>query len=288
MSDTLDDLGDLAEDFGLEDVKPAPVSVAPFQGIGDNLPDEPREMCLAALAALAELTAERDRLAKEAEAGYVRELEELWRRVKAGGKRGKKAFNRYAAEKELGTTATDLAEKYLAAHRRSTVVAFEVKRAELEQLAISSARDTTIRTDGESHWYLGDVYADAFSTQTSPVHYAEARAKILADDVRAAGVRAEVRQHEASTKLPFFAVYVWCLEADLPILRKKPGLPFAEQVRLAWKYGANPRVFWPSLPHGFEEQHGIDFFGNDKVPVQTTMKAQSSESPGAPEEPEPI
>ena len=42
---------------------------------------------------------------------------------------------------------------------------------------------------------------------------------------------------------------------ELPLLR--------EQVRRSWARGVNPRVFNPFLPHGYEEQEGIDYFGRD-------------------------
>lgn len=282
---TLDDLGDLAEEFGYEHAPKPPVAVAPFAGIGDGIANETdaRERCVKALAALKALDAERTRLGKAAQEAYTRELEALWRQVK---KRGRKGFHVGEAEKELGATARDLAERHVAAHKAATVVAYEAKRAELDRLAVEAASLVEIRTNGEDHWYFADVYPDAYRTQTNPERYAEARAHIIAADVEAAGVaRVKVRKHEASTKTPFFAVYVYCLEADLPILRKKPGLPLAEMVRLAWKYGANPRVFWPGLPHGYEEEHGIDYFGNAKEPAQ-----MSEPQPATPtsEEPEPI
>lgn len=34
-----------------------------------------------------------------------------------------------------------------------------------------------------------------------------------------------------------------------------------EVVRLCWKREVNPRVMYPFLPHGFEERHGLDYFG---------------------------
>jgi hypothetical protein len=31
------------------------------------------------------------------------------------------------------------------------------------------------------------------------------------------------------------------------------------------KKGVNPRVYMPFLPHGIEQQLGLDYFGNDLV-----------------------
>ena len=279
----LDDLGDLAEEFGYEAAPKPVVFVAPFSGIGDGLPDivDPRERCLRAIESLAALDTERTRLNKLAEAVYAGELETLWRQVKW---RGKRVFDRRAAERELGEVASALGQKHVAAHKAVTVVEYESKRFELDKVAVGAAALVDIRNTTEDHWYFGDVYPDAYRSTGSGAKYAEARAWIIADDVRACGVdRVEVRKHEASTKTPFFAVYVWCIEADLRILRKKPGLPLQEQVRLAWKYGANPRVFWPHLPYEYEEQHGIDFFGNHKLAIEPAQMSESVQP-----EPEPV
>ena len=50
---------------------------------------------------------------------------------------------------------------------------------------------------------------------------------------------------------------------DAEILRRCPPPTLREQVRRSWARGVNPRVFNPFLPHGYEEQVGIDFFGRD-------------------------
>lgn len=51
-------------------------------------------------------------------------------------------------------------------------------------------------------------------------------------------------------------------ELGAEVLALKPDIDLVERVRLCWKRGINPRVSMPFLPHGFEEQHGLDFFGN--------------------------
>lgn len=52
-------------------------------------------------------------------------------------------------------------------------------------------------------------------------------------------------------------------EVDAEVLKRLPGVPLREWVRLCWKLGANPRVYNPYLPHGYEEKAGLDFFGSD-------------------------
>lgn len=58
--------------------------------------------------------------------------------------------------------------------------------------------------------------------------------------------------------------YVIWINADKPtakVLKEKPGLPLVDVVAACWKNGVNPRVYMPTLPHGFEERHGISYSG---------------------------
>lgn len=57
-------------------------------------------------------------------------------------------------------------------------------------------------------------------------------------------------------------------ERDVEILKRLPGSSTVETVRRCWKLSANPRVFFPFLPHGFEERQGLDFFGGYKGEVR--------------------
>jgi hypothetical protein len=53
-------------------------------------------------------------------------------------------------------------------------------------------------------------------------------------------------------------------DLDIEVLRLKPDIPLRETVRLCWKRGVNPRVYMPFLPHGYEEQEGLDRFGGER------------------------
>lgn len=52
-------------------------------------------------------------------------------------------------------------------------------------------------------------------------------------------------------------------EAGWDQLNRRP-IDLVEYVRKCWERGVNPRVMMPLLPHGFEEENGLDYFGGKK------------------------
>lgn len=84
------------------------------------------------------------------------------------------------------------------------------------------------------------------------------------------GVKAEVRdvaleRRTETTGLRHCEVWVLADSRDVELLRDKPDdVSLREWVRMCWKRGVNPRVYNPHLPHGYEEQHGLDFFGGER------------------------
>ncbi len=54
---------------------------------------------------------------------------------------------------------------------------------------------------------------------------------------------------------------------------KTTSFSFREQIKFLWSVGCNPRVFYPFLPHGFEESNGFDAFGREVE--QPSGKAKS-------------
>lgn len=60
-------------------------------------------------------------------------------------------------------------------------------------------------------------------------------------------------------------VYAWVADPDLDLalLKRAPGPPLKEIVRMCWASGVNPRVYYPFLPHGYEDQAGLDYFGGE-------------------------
>jgi len=83
---------------------------------------------------------------------------------------------------------------------------------------------------------------------------AEIRVRRLRDDPAWTG--------SPKTDVTYYEMWVKAEALDLWILKQKPGLDMVEFVTACWKNGTNPRVLCPMLPHGFEEEHGIDYWGN--------------------------
>lgn len=145
----------------------------------------------------------------------------------------------------------------------------ELKR--LEELRNELAAALTPQP-GAARLLFDTIYESTYSTQGwGAGTYAKNAAESRADIARFHGLTVEVvpvsRTLETGTRsytVRHVEVYVHVQdETDLTILRHAPGLSLREQVRLCWKRGANPRVFNPYLPHGYEESVGIDYQGRD-------------------------
>lgn len=105
-------------------------------------------------------------------------------------------------------------------------------------------------------------YKSTWSTQGyGAENYARNAAQQEIDRIEANGYTGELRVCPGGQ---FEVLVNVATRDDWDILRLKPGLSLAEQIRLCWKRGVNPRVYQPFLPHGLEEKLGIDFQGNYK------------------------
>lgn len=92
--------------------------------------------------------------------------------------------------------------------------------------------------------------------------YAEVLAKIDVEEAKFFGLEAKY-EHKTGV-FDEFLVSIKCSAETLQLIEYKKGLPLQERVRLCWLYGANPRVYMPFLPWGFEEKFGFDHFGRKK------------------------
>lgn len=103
-------------------------------------------------------------------------------------------------------------------------------------------------------------------TQTDPHKYASTWAELHRYAAEKAGAIAWiVSEPDGSSGHMKYTVKVATNALGLSVLRHRSGLPLRELVRLCWKCGAQPRVFFWWLPFGFEEQNGLDYFGGEKV-----------------------
>jgi hypothetical protein len=121
--------------------------------------------------------------------------------------------------------------------------------------------------DGD--WYALELRSTwDYSTQGfGALHYAEGAVQFTADVARALGFVDGVDL--VVLRVPYHTEDAWLAAVrvedaiDVEIVKRSPPPPLREQVRLCWKRGVNPRVYNPFLPHGYEEQVGIDYFGRD-------------------------
>lgn len=119
------------------------------------------------------------------------------------------------------------------------------------------------------YWYALELRTSwDYSTQGYGAgKYAEGAVQFTADVARALGFVDGVDL--VVLRVPYHTEDAWLAAVrvedaiDVEIVKRSPPPPLREQVRLAWKRGVNPRVFNPFLPHGYEEQAGLDYFGRD-------------------------
>jgi hypothetical protein len=140
-------------------------------------------------------------------------------------------------------------------------------RQAAERLLESLAADAAIELSDE--WMeIGRSSGSSYHTQGFGANrYARNAAEAIADKARFHGVEAEVREtgrgRWAGVELADFSVVAKVTRHGADVLEYRPEPDLRETVRLCWKRGTNPRVYYPFLPHGYEEKVGIDYFGND-------------------------
>lgn len=122
----------------------------------------------------------------------------------------------------------------------------------------------------ESEVELDRTYGGNWSSQGYGANkYARAAAETVADKARFHEVEAEVKTVATGSRdrwgiaYDTYAVFAKTTAAGARLLAFKEEPPLRERVRLSWKRGVNPRVDMPFLPFGYEESHGLDYFGND-------------------------
>lgn len=132
------------------------------------------------------------------------------------------------------------------------------------------------RAGPDGYWHPFELRSTwNYSTQGySALRYAEGAVQSAADVARALGfvdgVDLVVLRAGYHTEDAWLAAVRVEDEIDVEIVRRSPPPPLREQVRLCWKRGVNPRVYNPFLPHGYEEQAGLDYFGRDLRTTATT------------------
>lgn len=197
-------------------------------------------------------------------------IEQLWREHAPKSKR-KKPLPRRGLPDEHGVQAIDLLEvssavgaevfnagvKDLQEKAAQLIAAWrldcDLLRKQLQMLAVN-----LVPRAGDQWHTVRSFYAGAYSSQGSSAdRYAEQRALLDVAHVGPFGI--EVRATHSNGSVHAQAKVA--SEVDARIIEYLPRIELVTFVQLCWKRGVNPRVYYPMLPHGFEEKNGLDFFG---------------------------
>lgn len=193
---------------------------------------------------------------KEYEAAVTRKLEAIFKA-------------RFPKKKKIDLAAVKDDEEYIAVlthaklEAKGILDAFNAQQKAWDEELLTLAETTEIPIT-EEMTLVDSVHAH-YPNQTSPHTYSRALAEAKADYARKYGIEVEVKFYR-DEYLPGkfsdkYEVYMKTTPMGWEILQRRPGVGIVEWVRLCWKRGANPRVFQPFLPHGFEEKHGITYQG---------------------------
>lgn len=141
----------------------------------------------------------------------------------------------------------------------------DLENAALDKQLAELALDLPLeRTETEVRWDFN--YDSHYASQGyGAASYAKNSLRLKGLKAQLHGLDVDVREIDpvAAAGSHCFGLFVKTTEENLAILDAKPEPGMREIVQFCWRSGANPRVYFPMLPHGFEERNGLDFFGND-------------------------
>jgi hypothetical protein len=178
--------------------------------------------------------------------------------------------NRFNKKSDAGVKAfVALRDKHTPGIEARASACYAEHKALLRRLS-DLAHHAEVRPAGpEGYWYALEMRTSwDYSTQGfSALQYAQGAVQLIADVARGLGFVDGVDL--VVLLVPYEKTEAWLAAVrvedaiDVEIVKRSPPPPLREQVRLSWARGVNPRVFNPFLPHGYEEQVGIDHFGRD-------------------------
>jgi len=236
-----------------------------------------REAYAALVAELAASGEERTRAERETQAGLDAALI-----AAATPPKGKPPKDADAAFKKLPEDRRKAIRAEWEAKADEVYQRFKAARESLEADLRDLAEHVPLRA-GSHRASVADYSSSTHRSTGRGADYARVSATIAVEGLKGRGVEVLVEPYQYDgddqEKMRFaretgpdgFRV-VALVEApvDGEVLKRLPGVPLREWVRLCWKLGANPRVYNPYLPHGFEEKYGLDFFGNDLLAAEKT------------------
>jgi hypothetical protein len=183
-------------------------------------------------------------------------------------------------------------DEYRDSRARGLAARFDWTLARIERALMFLAQRCTIQQTETATLYR-TTSTDEFRSQTDSYGYARRTAEMTAAEIE--GCRAEVwpalhywsHSRDANGRvqplrdsysgsrygIDEFRVMAYTDQTGVEIIKRRPGVTLREWVRRCWKKGINPRVLNPYLPAGYEEKHGLDYWGNDLRATSDAGKA---------------
>jgi hypothetical protein len=248
----------------------APTAATPPE-VDESADKAAREALRAALVRRDEAKAARGALNSDhpLQLAYEGELEAAFRAAKPKRKVPRLEGNAERLDVQMAVNSipadvsTSISKRY-AALVKAAIDSAEAELAASKAAVSEAAAAVTPRTMSGARTMIAAVSVSSYMTQTAPATYARAMAQIHAAAARAAcpGVEVElVEDVKPYAELGTVRVFADVEALDVEAMKARP-MSMVEMVRLAWKNGANPRVYWPTLPHDFEAANNLDQFGN--------------------------
>lgn len=150
-----------------------------------------------------------------------------------------------------------------AKQRASDIMDVYMKREEELKAALQMAAEAVTVVPG-TEWNQAH-YISPHHTQTSVDTYTRVSALLKTFPYQACGLEVEVRPgdrtyRDGGSSCPY-TVWVKATPMMIDVARlQDKGPSFVEVIQFCWKNGANPRVYFPTLPHDFESKHGITYY----------------------------
>jgi hypothetical protein len=143
-----------------------------------------------------------------------------------------------------------------------------IKDAEARLIALAE----TLPLPESDEWVLlGSCSGSEYHTQGFGANsYAKASASLILPKAEYYGLTVELRESQRERGEYYangqYDVYARTTELGREILDRKPEPPFRDVAKRLLQQSRNLRVYYPFLPHGWEEANGLDFWGNEIAP----------------------
>ncbi|UBF29841.1 hypothetical protein K9N68_37155 (plasmid) [Kovacikia minuta CCNUW1] len=182
------------------------------------------------------------------------------RKLKPKGKLGMKKVYEL-----LGEEAFEIAEPFKS-RATEAMNSIEILIKSLQEENVLLAKNIPLESSGDEWVEYGSVSTDTYASQGfGAIKYALGAAQRMELKAKYNGLETRIdkidrgRCKQYGVQYADFKVMIRGSETDVTVLKYKEGVSLKEKVRWMWKNGINPRVYYPFLPHGYEESNGISF-----------------------------